>query len=98
MTPVASVNEVRARSLRKVVSLSGQFHANVLYSRFYGRANQKFHPNQCRVSALGHMVLVAQLVEHRIVDPRVAGSCPVLHPKMGKKNTELILDCVRGKW
>ena len=31
MTPVTSLNEVRARSLRKVVSLSGQFHANILY-------------------------------------------------------------------
>lgn len=31
MTIVASLNEVRARSLRKVVSLSGQFHANTLY-------------------------------------------------------------------
>ena len=28
-TLVTSLNEVRARSLRKVVSLSGQFHANI---------------------------------------------------------------------
>ena len=27
-----------------------------------------------------HMVLVVQLVEHRIVVPVVAGSSPVLHP------------------
>ena len=29
-----------------------------------------------------NMVLVVQLVEHRIVVPVVAGSSPVLHPKL----------------
>ena len=38
------------------------------------------------------MVLVAQLVEHRIVVPRVAGSCPVLHPKIKRKEPEVMAD------
>ena len=36
-----------------------------------------------RVYLFFDMVLVAQLVEHWIVDPDVAGSCPVLHPTYG---------------
>ena len=30
-TNTSSLNEPKGRSLRKVVSLSGQFHANILY-------------------------------------------------------------------
>ena len=32
------------------------------------------------------MVRIAQLVEHRIVDPGVAGSIPVSHPIFFKNN------------
>ena len=31
---------------------------------------------------LTFMVNIAQLVEHRIVVPRVVGSCPIIHPKV----------------
>lgn len=38
-----------------------------------------------------HMVVVAQLVEHRVVVPGVAGSSPVGHPKL-----EVKLSALRG--
>ena len=38
-------------------------------------------PNPAETSS-NNMVLVVQLVEHRIVVPVVAGSSPVLHPKL----------------
>ncbi len=34
-----------------------------------------------REHVLGHMVVVAQLVERWLVEPDVAGSSPVDHPK-----------------
>ena len=40
-------------------------------------------PSPCSIGRLGraiNMMLVAQLVERRIVSANVAGSCPVLHP------------------
>ncbi len=39
------------------------------------------HYNQLRFYVISTMVTVAQLVEHRIVIPSVAGSSPVSHPK-----------------
>ena len=44
------------------------------------------------------MVVVAQLVERRLVEPNVAGSIPVYHPKIFRNVTERLGICLQNSF
>ena len=62
-TKVASLNEVRARSLRKVVSLSGQFHANYMVAVAQLVEHQIVALDVASSTLVGHPILPISLIE-----------------------------------
>jgi hypothetical protein len=52
-------------------------------------ASLRFATNLFLIESCVRLVAVAQLAEHRIVAPKVAGSSPVGHPLICRKNVKL---------